>query len=341
MNRFQIKARSLLLLLYRYFALVILYGVLAAVVFYVALIGFYIGSSSWAAPVILSRSDSASLSMLAQVLTSRSQLEYFSIDCAKLEKSLEEMKQHRAALVKIDSQIDSAIARENSVAKKTGSELQSLDARKETDNAANEKLGTKSVRDQISQDLAAGLISKGDAEVARLAVAEASNTFTDAAITEVLLRDQITEHNSTATTRLETLSKRAELKSEIRQLDITIDSSDTQLLSEKGQISALKQALAAAEENPIYEVLFKNPKTFLFVPYGTNMQAGSSVYHCALGLLACSKVGHVTRIFPGEVQGVNPLFKDTIRGVMAEVELSDPEVAKAKVLFFGRPLWIF
>lgn len=329
------------LYLYRLFAIIILYGVLFAIVFYVGLIAFYLSSNTWAAPVILSRSDTASLSMLGQVLTSKSQLETLSIDCQKLEKSVVEMKQHRSALSKIDSQIDSAIARENVSAKETGSQLSSLDTRKAQDTAANERVGTKAVRDQISQDLSAGLISKGDAEIARLALTEASNSFTDAAISEVLLRDQITQHDSNATTRLETLSKRAELKSEIEQLDVTIDSSEMQLLSEKGQISALKSALAAAEENPVYEVLFKNPKTFLFVPYGTKMQAGSTVYHCAVGLIGCSKVGHVTRIFSGEVQGVNPLFKDNIRGNMAEVELTDSEVAKSKVLFFGRPLWIF
>ena len=298
MNRFQLGARKYLLLLYRWFALIILYGVLVAICFYLALIGFYLGSSSWGAPVLLSRSDTASLDMLGSVVTSQAQLGTLTVDCDKLERSLAEMKQHRAALGRIDVHIDGAIAREARAAQQNGAALGALDTRKVQDNHANERVGVKEVREQIAKDVSAGLITKADADVARLALTEASNSFTDSAITEVLLRDQIKDHAADATKTLETLSKRAELKSEIAQLDVSIESGQKQLDAERGQIKLLNEALAAAQENPTYSVLFANPKTFIFVPYGTPVSVGAPLYRCAAGLFWCSRVGTVTRMFP-------------------------------------------
>ena len=341
MNSFRLALIKLILWLYRWAAVVVLYSFFAILVGYVLYWSFALLSNSWTVPITLSRSDAASLDMLGKVLTSRAQLEALSIDCQKQDLLVVEMKMHETALEKIDRQIDGAISREATAAAMNGNDLTNLYARKFRNNVANDKVGTTAVRGQISQDLAAGLITKADAEVARLALTEAENAFTDSAISTVLLRDQIVEHAPAATKTLETVSKRAELKSELLQLAVNIETAEMTLLAEKGQISELKQALAAAAENPVYSVLFGNPKTFLFVPYGTDMHVGSAVYRCVAGLFDCSQVGHVTNLYAGEIHEQGTQFRDNVVGTMAEVELSNPEAAKSKVLFFGRPLWIF
>ena len=78
----------------------------------------------------------------------------------------------------------------------------------------------KEVEATIDKDLAAGLITKGDAATQRAALNPAQTSYTDSKIGEVLLTDSILEKTTTDTKSLDTLDKQAELTSEIAQLDI-------------------------------------------------------------------------------------------------------------------------
>lgn len=341
MISFRTLATKLVLNLYKWVGLSILYGILFGMVSYVTVIMYYITASSWGAPVTLSASDPASLDMLGKVLTSEAQRNALSIDTARLSKLLLEMKTHRLALQTVLNQIDPAILREDEAAKSNGSALAALDQQKQSDIETTNDGGVEALRREIDQDLFSGLITKSEAETAKLALTEARNGFTDNSVTEILLRDQIVEHNPTNTKALEILAKRAELVDEVSQLDIVIIASASTLSAESAQIAALNAAIKTAQDSPVYAVLFGPSKTFLFVPYGTDARTGSPLYACKIGLMFCSKAGRVVRTFPAEVHGVNPLFKDDMRGTLAEITLDNPEVAKSKVLFFNRPLWIF
>lgn len=340
MIQFRSFATKMVLSLYKWTGLLILYGILFGMVSYVAVIIYYISASSWGAPVVLSPSDPASLDMLGKVLTSEAQRDVLTIDTARLTKLIAEMKLHRSALLSVSGKTDSAIAREDQAIRSNGAALKNLDQQKQSDIGNTDGSGIVSLRREIDRDLAAGLITKSDAETAKLALTEARNGFTDNQVTEILLRDQIVSHHPTNTKTLETLTKRAELLDEISQLDITIQASSATLKAETDQIAALNQALTIASENPVFSVIHGPSKTFLFIPYGTTLRPGQPLYGCKLGLLLCSKSGQVVLVFPAEVHGQNPLFKDDVRGNLAEVFIR-PEDAKQKVLFFGRPLWIF
>jgi hypothetical protein len=341
MIQFRLSATSLVLTLYRLVGLSILYGILGGMVSYGAVIIYYLTASSWGAPVTLSASDAASLDMLGKVLTSNAQRDALAIDTARLTNLILEMKIHRLALQTVADKTDPAIAREDQAIKESGRALASLDQQKQSDIDTTDDSSVAALRSEIDTDMTTGLMTKSDAETAKLALTQARNGFTDNRITEILLRDQIVEHNPTNTKMLETLTKRAELLDEISQLNITICASSATLKAETDQIRALDNALQTAQDSPVYAVLSGPSKTFLFVPYGTAVQPNAPLYSCKIGIVACSKAGRIVRLFPAEVHGANPLFKDDVRGTLAEISLYNPEDGKAKVLFFGRPLWIF
>jgi hypothetical protein len=79
-----------------------------------------------------------------------------------------------------------------------------------------------------------------------------------------------------------------------------------------------------------------------FVPYPNlkNVHPGTKLYGCAWGLVFCSRVGTVKAMIEGEVQDVHPHDESIQRGVMVEIELTNPSSAGEAVLFAGaKPLW--
>ena len=93
-------------------AIAVLYLVLLGIVVYAFVMGFYAVSTSWAAPVILSAADEKSLDFREKLVTSQQTIEDLKVDSKKLESGLDEMNKHRAALLALEPQLQSAIARE-------------------------------------------------------------------------------------------------------------------------------------------------------------------------------------------------------------------------------------
>ncbi|HTJ45632.1 MAG TPA: hypothetical protein VL463_26200 [Kofleriaceae bacterium] len=79
-----------------------------------------------------------------------------------------------------------------------------------------------------------------------------------------------------------------------------------------------------------------------FVPYQnlSNIHPGVTLYTCDWGLIKCHSVGKVLSILEGEVQDVHPHDDSVQRGVMVEVDLTDPDAATENVMFAGsKPFW--
>src|SRR5271167_3903817 len=93
---------KLVITLYRIFAITVLYLVLAGVLAYAWVMGFYAVNSSWAAPVILSAADEKSLDFREKLVTSQQTIEDLKVDTNKLQSGLAEMKEHRSALLALE-----------------------------------------------------------------------------------------------------------------------------------------------------------------------------------------------------------------------------------------------
>jgi hypothetical protein len=334
---------KLVLTLYRVFAIAMLYLVLAGILSYALVMGFYAVNSSWAAPLILSATDEKSLAFREQLVTSQQTIEDVKVDAQKMESGIAEMTKHRAALLALEPQLAQAIAREHAHNSATGAQLANLETEKQADNSKTQSvLGQlKEVESNISKDLAAGLITKGDAATQLSALNQAHSTYTDSKIAEVLLTDSVLQKTTTGT---DVLEKQAELRSEAAQLDVAINVAQKELQEDNRQIDRLRQAITTAKQSPYYlhaqggQTLY-----FAFVPYDNSASAvtGSAIYDCYLNMFACRKVGEVKQIFYAEQQAVHPIFKTQIRGFLIQLNLSSGESAKSRTVFLGRKPMLF
>jgi CII-binding regulator of phage lambda lysogenization HflD len=298
-------------------------------------------SSSWAAPVILSASDEKSLDFREKLVTSQQTIEDLKVDTQKLDTGLAEMTKHRSALLSLEPQLQAAIARERSHNLRTGPQLATLDQQKQADNQKTQKVLSQltEVESNINKDLAAGLITKGDAATQLSALNQAQGNYTDSKIAEVLLTDNVLDKTTTDTNSLDVLVKQAELRSEVAQLDIAINVAQKQLHEESQQIDRLRQAITAAKQSPYYlnasggQTLY-----FAFVPYNNQASAlaGKPIYDCYLNMLLCRKVGTVKQVFVGEETVTHPIFKTQIRGFLIQMDLDHPDSAKSQTVFLGR-----
>ena len=336
----------LVITLYRVFAITVLYLVLGGILTYAFVMGFYAVSSSWAAPVILSAADEKSLDFRQKLVTSQQTIEDLKVDSSKLDSGIAEMIKHRAALLALAPQLQDAIAREQTHNQATGPQLAALDNQKQADNLKTQSVlaQLREVESNINKDLAAGLITKGDAAAQLSALNQAHGAYTDSKIAEVLLTDSILQKTTTGTNSLDVLEKQAELRSEAAQLDIAINVAQKQLHEESQQIDRLRQAIATAKQSPYYlnasggQTLY-----FAFVPYDNQASAvaGAPIYDCYLNMIACRKVGTVKQTFTGEEDTTHPIFKTLIRGFLIQMNLDHPDSAKSKTVFLGRKPLLF
>ena len=337
---------KLVITLYRIFAITVLYLVLAGVLAYAWVMGFYAVSSSWAAPVILSAADEKSLDFRDKLVISQQTIEDLKVDTKKLDSGLLEMKKHRGALLELEPGLKAAIAREQTHNRTTGPELAKLDQQKLADNAKTQKVlaQLKEVESNINKDLAAGLITQGDAATQIAALNQAQGAYTDNKIAEILLTDSVLDKTTTGTASLDVLVKQAELRSEVAQLDIAINVAEKQLQEENRQIDRLRQAITTAKQSPYYlNASGEQRLNFAFVPYDNQANAvvGAAVYDCYLNMIFCRRVGTVKQIFPGEEQAIHPIFKTLIRGFLIQMNLDNAESAKSRTVFLGRKPVLF
>ncbi len=335
---------SFILATYRIFAIAALYAVLLGVIAYAFIMGFYAVSSTWAAPVILSATDEKSLDFREKLITSQQTIEDLKVDAAKMQSGLDEMRSHRAALAKLEHEIQSAIQSERAHDRQDAPQLTNLDRQKLADNAQTKQVlaQLQDMKANIEKDLAAGLITKADAASQLAALNQTATSYTDSRIAEVLLTDSVVDKTTMAST-LDALEKEAELRSEAAQLDVAIQVAEKEQTEDNRQIARLHDAIVTAKQSSYYLSATGQPLlNFAFVPYDNQASAtpGSPVYDCYLNMILCRKVGVVVKRFPGEEQILHPIFKNQIRGFLIQMNLSHEESAKSKTVFLGgKPLF--
>ena len=77
-----------MILLYRVFAITVLYLILSGILAYAFVMGFYGVNNSWAAPLILSSVDEKSLDFREKLVTSQQTIEDLKVDSQKLKAAL-------------------------------------------------------------------------------------------------------------------------------------------------------------------------------------------------------------------------------------------------------------
>ena len=77
----------------------------------------------------------------------------------------------------------------------------------------------------------------------------------------------------------------------------------------------------------------------IFVPYGNerNFQQGTPLYTCTLTIVFCHRAGVVGASVPGESNSVHPFFGKPIRGYFVEAILEDETAASQEIIHAERP----
>jgi CII-binding regulator of phage lambda lysogenization HflD len=256
------------------------------------------------------------------------------------------MDKYRASLLGLDKQLQTAIDRERAHDKQTGPELAQLDTQKQADNQKTAALLTQihALEAQVKSDLAAGLITKGDASTQLATLNHAETDYTDSRIAGVMLSDTVLDKTTIGTKSLEVIEKQAQLRSDIAQLDVTLSVAEKQLQEDNRQVDRLHDAIQIAKESPYYLNANGDKRLyFAFVPYDdqANATVGAPIYDCYLNMVLCRKVGTVKQIFRGEQMINHPIFKTQVRGLTILMNLSHPESAKSETVFLGRKPLLF
>jgi hypothetical protein len=344
MTKIRLSLGKFILMAYRAAGITVLYGGLLLILGYTIVIGFYAVNSSWVAPFIVTPTSDKILDMTAKLVTSQQTLNTLVIDRDRLDGSLGDMRRMKSQLDGLDADFRKAISLQSTGNQTDAPDLTALNERKRQDNTQTEAIiaETSEVEAKINKDLAANLITKGDAAVAKTQLRQSQNQFTDGQIAEVLLRDNVRQKEPKYTTTVDTLAKEAELKSEIAQLAVTISSGEEQLVTDKTQIGELNSAVATAQDSP-YFLATKGDIKFAFVPYDNEnaVKMDAPVYGCFLNMVICHRVGTVKHIFKDEEKITHPIFKTDVRGFVIQLELTDQAAAKDKVLFVGRKPLLF
>jgi hypothetical protein len=100
-------------------------------------------------------------------------------------------------------------------------------------------------------------------------------------------------------------------------------------------LAILRQQLTGVQSTALARAINKRIDV-LFVPYGNEQMflSGTPVYACRMTIFFCSKAGVAGAVLPGEITGVHPFFGKNIRGFFVEVHL-DSEVAATREIIHG------
>jgi hypothetical protein len=96
--------------------------------------------------------------------------------------------------------------------------------------------------------------------------------------------------------------------------------------------------LLGSLEGSAYLEALEQRLTVAFVPYENlgSIADDDALFGCRIGVLICSEIGKIVRVLEGEVVLDHPLRRESMRGRMVELEIADASWAQEKVLFAGR-----
>jgi hypothetical protein len=326
---------------YRVTAMMALYGMFAAITGYAALMGFYSVNKSWVAPLLISPSNDKILSLTAQMVASQQTLDSLNLSTKSLREARAEMVQRRDVLQDLNRELETAAAQQKSDNISSGRELSRLALQKHADLRSTQAMLMEIDQNEseVERNLKAGLITRGEALAQKTTLAQFKNAYTDAQVSEVVLKDSARQKMSTDLSVVDTMSKAVELRSGLAQLELNIKTGDDQIANNTVQIANIQKAIRTTQDNPYFIAAQSTmPVEMAFMPFDNQhaVSVDAPVYDCALSFVWCRKVGSVRRIFAEEERATNPIFKTDIRGTFIQLDLTDHEAVKSKTLFVGR-----
>ncbi len=350
---------------YKNVALVLLAVLFAAFCFYGLLIGYFLVSTTWGAPVSLSNGHELVVKVEQQINDMRVNANLTSqrVSEAELEAAQATRAHEDAKLLvgyvlgTVEGEIEARTARQHTLGKsvKRISDLKQTFEKQLKATGLSAELNRLFEKRLIDRDTyksgTLGLLEagqrlsglEGDLEIARDDVVTADAdikmlkslqkqlkggpmvTLAAASADLILLTTQAVDARSILD------QSKVQLASAQRRLSLLGDSKE---ILDKRISDLLRSPLGRAIGSRVYVI---------FVPYGNeeSFQADIPLYSCALTVVICHRAGKVGAAVPGESNTVHPFFGKPIRGFFVEAILDDTGAASQEIIHAGRPPFFF
>jgi hypothetical protein len=329
---------------YRLLGFAILSVIVIALVGYIATTLFYMASTSWAVPTIVSSTDEHVVQLRGEIAKQQNEHDRITRELADAERAItvEQNYQTRFAAA-IASDLDtrrSALRRTRQLAgaaAHTRREIRATSAEFARDSAQ-----------RMSEQFGAGMIDRhamldgkhqlAQISSANLTLAERQATFETAAAD---LAQQANALDALLADRDEPLSYEVlEIKRRFEASKLALANANALRDTLRTQLARQTEVLANLRSSAYLRAV-DDGATVALVPYANlpNATPGATVYACRLEMVVCRSVGTIVSILPGEVQLRHPHRDSMMRGQMVELVVSG-DAAHADVLFLGgKPLW--
>lgn len=354
------KLNSLVVSCYKVIGFAALVGILLGLASYLSVHAFFFVSESWVAPIIISSSDEEVIRLFGHVAEQQLSRDRAMAEIRSLRLRLADAVRTLDSEKRFHQRFMEAVQGDRSFRAQELRRLHrileaSRSVRSEMEDA-NRAFGTMA-RARADELLRASLVDREEYLTVKHQIAQMARTNLSLAEAEASLEGRIAEiRNRAQAIDTSFLRKGGSAPANIDVLLLEREYLKSVLVIAKAEeeVEVLRQNLAAAEQNlATYDELLLSIRnaprvkaierklTVAFVPYENldKVVQGAPVYGCTFGVLLCERVGFVSGILEGEVNTRHPVRNRVLRGVLVEVDFSEPRWAQRDVLHVGgRPL---
>jgi hypothetical protein len=352
--------------LYKRMAFILLATLFVAFVFYGLLIGFFLLSSSWGAPMTLERGQELVAKVekdLTSIRVSLSETEQ-KITQVKYEKRAAE--QDRAGAQVLVKYASGTISREIKSRTHQAVVLQrNADRMVKVKDALSRQLNTGEIGKDLEKLYSKRLIDRKTYSSGALGMLEASQRLAsvegevdalqsqaeEATSSLTMLRDlkdaldkggPIASVSSSSTDLLLLAKQAVDARAAEDQARARIASSALLLLDLEASRKVLAVQVRQLEGTALARAINERIDV-VFVPYAnlSQFRAGQPLYSCAFTVFVCKQAGFAGDVLPGEVNSVHPFFGKPIRGVFVEAHIVDKLAATREIIHGSRAPFFF
>jgi hypothetical protein len=329
---------------YRVLGFAILTTIVFALVGYLATTGFYMVSTSWVVPTIVSPTDEKVVALKGELATQQTERERIARELTDAEGAMasEQSFQARFAAA-ITSDRDGRLSALHRTRALAGAAAQTRAEIRATSEAFAQDASAR-----MTEQYGAGMIDRHDMLDGKHRLAQISSTNLSLAERQAAFETESSELARQASALDALLSDGdAPLSYDALKIKRDLDASRLALAKAIAVRDTLRASLTRQDEllaglrSSAYLRAVGDGATVALVPYANLERAtpGEPLYACKLAMVWCHQVGHVVQVLPGEIQLRHPHKDAVVRGQMIELRLTDAGAAKDNVLFVGgKPL---
>lgn len=337
---------------YRLTGFIFLSGLISSILWYGFSMIFFIASTSWSVPLILSPHQEKVMTHLEHLLNIEQQFSKNTAELKAAQKALIDKSEILKNALLLENRVqESMVAQAVQYAKNSLVLDKFNQEKKQTIDRMNNLLMEIQNKEQlINKELKMGLITKQEALSQQIYLSNLHTSLIDSKSRAHELEQKSIDFANASTTlngdsannlvAMHKVIKKVELDRQVAELKIDTYALQSKIKELKFTIHKLQVALDIMKKSP-YILATKGAQTVAFIPYANlkNVRNGSPVYSCYFDMIFCYKAGHVTEVYKGEEYGRHPIFKSDTKGRFIGIKFNSKADAQKKLVFLNsKPL---